>query len=260
MSTVYDIGTGPEPPVLEARNVSVSYGVREVVREVSLSVPGRRVVALVGPSGCGKSTFLRCFNRMNDLNAEARVTGEILFHGHDLYGVDVDPAHVRRRIGMVFQKPNLFPGSILANVAFGPRINGFDGDLSGLVEDALRKAALWDEVSDRLHEPAARLSMGQQQRLCIARALAVGPEVLLMDEPTSELDPGASRRIEELVYTLSEDYTILVVTHNMQHAARISDFTAFLNRGELVEYGPTDAIFTNPREAETEAYVTGRFG
>jgi phosphate transport system ATP-binding protein len=259
MATVYGIHTGNQVPALEARSVSVTFGVREAVRGVSLVIPANRVVALVGPSGCGKTSLLRCFNRMNDLVPGARVTGQVLFHGEDLYRPEVDPARVRQRIGMVFQSPNPFPKSIFHNVAFGPLVNGFTGDLNRLVEESLTRAGLWDEVSDRLHEPAGRLSAGEKQRLCIARALAAGPQVLLLDEPASELDPGAAQKVEELIYSLKEDYTILIVTHNLQQAARISDYTAFLHRGELVEYGPTDRIFTKPREGRTETYVTGRF-
>lgn len=260
MATVYDIDTQGRSPALEARDVSVFYGTKEAVQSISLVVPPNKVVALIGPSGCGKSTLLRCFNRMNDLVAGARVEGEVNFRGKNLYDADVDPVEVRRRIGMVFQKPNPFPKSIYENTAFGPRINGFDGDLDTLVEESLRQAALWDEVSDRLGESAYALSGGQQQRLCIARTLAVKPEIILMDEPASALDPIATQRIEELIYELKKDYTIIIVTHNMQQAARISDYTAFLYMGELIEYGPTESIFTNPREERTEAYVTGRFG
>ncbi|NJD18554.1 MAG: phosphate ABC transporter ATP-binding protein [Gemmatimonadetes bacterium] len=260
MPTIYDIDAGGRAPALEARDVSVFYGAKEAVRRVSLVMPANKVVALIGPSVCGKSTLLRCFNRMNDLVVGARVEGEVLFRGKNLYDPDVDPVEVRRRIGMVFQKPNPFPKSIYENTAFGPRINGFDGDLDELVEESLRKAALWDEVQDRLNESAYALSGGQQQRLCIARTLAVKPEIVLMDEPASALDPIATQRIEELIYELKKDYTIIIVTHNMQQAARISDYTAFLYMGDLIEYGPTEAIFTNPREERTEAYVTGRFG
>jgi phosphate transport system ATP-binding protein len=238
----------------------VFYGAKEAVRRVSLAVPANKVVALIGPSGCGKSTLLRCFNRMNDLVSGARVEGEVRFRGKNLYDPDVDPVEVRRRIGMVFQKPNPFPKSIYENTAFGPKINGFEGDLDVLVEESLRRAALWDEVEDRLNESAYALSGGQQQRLCIARTLAVKPEIVLMDEPASALDPIATQRIEELIYELKKDYTIVIVTHNMQQAARISDYTAFLYMGDLIEYGPTEAVFTNPREERTEAYVTGRFG
>jgi len=260
MSTTYDIEFAGSGPALEAAGLSVSYGAKEAVRDVSLAVPANQVVALIGPSGCGKSTLLRCFNRMNDLVADARVTGRVEFRGHDLYGAGVDPVEVRRRIGMVFQKPNPFPKSIFENVAFGPKVNGFTGDLEALVRTSLEKAALWDEVHDRLHDSAYALSGGQQQRLCIARTLAVTPEIVLMDEPASALDPIATQRIEELIYELKREYTIIIVTHNMQQAARISDYTAFLYMGELVEYGPTETIFTNPREERTEAYVTGKFG
>ncbi|MBI4538901.1 MAG: phosphate ABC transporter ATP-binding protein [Gemmatimonadetes bacterium] len=248
------------PPALEARNLWVHYGVTTAVQDVSLTVPANHVVALIGPSGCGKSTLLRAFNRMNDLVAGARVEGEVLFHGQNLYAPGVDPVEVRRRIGMVFQKPNPFPKSIYDNVAFGPRINGYEGDLDAIVEEALRQAALWEEVRDRLQTSAYELSGGQQQRLCIARALAVRPEVLLMDEPASALDPIATQRIEELMYELKRDYTIVIVTHNMQQAARVSDYTAFLYLGRLIEVGVTDQIFTNPQEERTEAYITGRFG
>jgi phosphate transport system ATP-binding protein len=260
MAIIYDIDAGGRAPALETKDVSVFYGSTEAVRRVSLMVPANKVVALIGPSGCGKSTLLRCFNRMNDLVAGARVEGEVNFRGKNLYDPDVDPVEVRRRIGMVFQKPNPFPKSIYENTAFGPRVNGFEGDLDALVEESLRRAALWDEVQDRLNESAYTLSGGQQQRLCIARTLAVKPEIVLMDEPASALDPLATQRIEELIYELKKDYTIIIVTHNMQQAARISDFTAFLYMGDLIEYGPTESIFTNPREDRTEAYVTGRFG
>ena len=260
MATTYDIDLGGQRPVLEAVDLSVYYGEKHAVRDVGLAVPQKQVVALIGPSGCGKSTLLRCFNRMNDLIRNARVEGRVDFHGEDLYGPGSDPVEVRRRIGMVFQKPNPFPKSIYDNVAFGPRVNDFRGDLDGLVEESLRRAALWDEVSDRLSDSAYALSGGQQQRLCIARALAVRPEVVLMDEPASALDPIATQRIEELIYELKREYTIVIVTHNMRQAARVSDYTAFLYMGEMIEYGPTETIFTNPREQRTEAYVTGRFG
>jgi phosphate transport system ATP-binding protein len=260
MPSVHDIDTGGRAPALEARGVSVFYGDKQAVKSIDLVIPANRVVALIGPSGCGKSTLLRCFNRMNDLVPEARVEGEILFHGQNLYDAEVDPVEVRRRIGMVFQKPNPFPKSIFDNTAFGPRVNGYSGNIADIVERSLKAAALWDEVHDRLADSAYALSGGQQQRLCIARTLAVTPEIILMDEPASALDPIATQKIEELMYQLKRDYTIVVVTHNMQQAARVSDFTAFLYMGELIEYGPTDLIFTNPREERTEAYVTGRFG
>jgi phosphate transport system ATP-binding protein len=260
MSTTYDIDTEGGPIALETKDLSVFYGENEAVKKVSLAIPAKQVVALIGPSGCGKSTLLRCFNRMNDLVPSARVEGEVNFRGHNLYGDQVDPVEVRRRIGMVFQKPNPFPKSIFDNVAFGPRINGFEGELDELVEESLKQSALWGEVHDRLGDSAYALSGGQQQRLCIARTLAVKPEIVLMDEPASALDPIATQRIEELIYELKKDFTIVIVTHNMQQAARISDYTAFLYMGHLIEYGPTEAIFTNPREEQTEAYITGRFG
>ena len=260
MAFVHEIDTGGRAPALETRAVSVYYGSTQAVKEIDLVIPRNRVVALIGPSGCGKSTLLRCFNRMNDLVPDAKVTGEVLFHGQNLYGNGVDPVEVRRRIGMVFQKPNPFPKSIYDNTAFGPRINGFDGSLDEIVEQSLKQAALWEEVRDRLDDSAYALSGGQQQRLCIARTLAITPEIVLMDEPASALDPIATQKIEELMYELKRDYTIVIVTHNMQQAARISDYTAFLYMGELIEYGRTDVIFTNPHEERTEAYVTGRFG
>jgi len=252
--------TPPGTIELEARDLSVLYGETPAVKHISIKIPDRRVVAFIGPSGCGKSTLLRCFNRMNDLVPGARVEGEALFQGENLYGPGVDPVNVRRRIGMVFQKPNPFPKSIYDNVAFGPRINGYRGNLDELVERSLQHAALWDEVKDRLDASALTLSGGQQQRLCIARALAIEPEVLLMDEPASALDPIATQKIEDLIYTLKQDYTVVIVTHNMQQAARVSEYTAFLYLGELVEYGPTEQLFTNPREDRTESYITGRFG
>ena len=245
---------------LETKDLSVYYGDSAAVKEISLSVPRNRVVAFIGPSGCGKSTLLRCFNRMNDLIPIARVEGEVRFHGTNLYDPSVDPVEVRRRIGMVFQKPNPFPKTIYENIAFGLRINGYQGNLDEQVEKSLRSAALWDEVKDRLQDSALGLSGGQQQRLCIARALAVEPEILLMDEPASALDPIATSKIEDLIGELKQEYTIVIVTHNMQQAARVSDFTAFLYIGELVEYNDTDKIFTNPSEERTEQYITGRFG
>ncbi|HUF50043.1 MAG TPA: phosphate ABC transporter ATP-binding protein PstB [Longimicrobiales bacterium] len=245
---------------LEAVDLSVLYGSTRAVNAVNIRVPDRKVVAFIGPSGCGKSTLLRCFNRMNDLIPGARVEGAALFQGNDLYGAGVDPVDVRRRIGMVFQKPNPFPKTIYDNVAFGPRINGFRGNMDEMVERSLQQAALWDEVKDRMQTSALALSGGQQQRLCIARALAVEPEVLLMDEPASALDPIATQKIEDLIYELKQDYTVVIVTHNMQQAARVSDYTAFLYMGELVEYGATKRMFTNPKEERTESYITGRFG
>ena len=245
---------------LETRDVRVHYGDTEAIKKITMEIPRNRVVALIGPSGCGKSTLLRCFNRMNDLVPDAKVTGEVLFHGENLYADHVDPVEVRRRIGMVFQKPNPFPKSIYDNVAFGPRLYGRPPGLDDIVERSLRQAALWDEVKDRLEDSALSLSGGQQQRLCIARALAVTPEVLLMDEPASALDPIATAKIEELIQELVEHYTIVIVTHNMQQAARVSHYTAYLYLGELIEYDDTNTIFTAPHEKHTEDYVTGRFG
>ncbi len=247
-------------PVLEARNLTIRYGTVAAIKEVSLAVPDRQITAIIGPSGCGKSTLIRHFNRMNDFIQGVSMGGHVLYHGIDLYGADVDAVEVRRRIGMVFQKPNPFPKTIFKNVAWGPVINGFRGDLQGLVESSLKKAALWEEVHNRLGESALALSGGQQQRLCIARALALQPEVLLMDEPASALDPVSTARIEDLLFELRKRYTIVIVTHNMQQAARVSDFTAFLDMGKLVEFGETDQVFTRPKEKRTEDYVSGRFG
>ncbi|HEU5325379.1 MAG TPA: phosphate ABC transporter ATP-binding protein PstB [Candidatus Limnocylindria bacterium] len=251
--------------VFELRDMSVHYGAFRAVRDLSLTVRRNRITALIGPSGCGKSTVLRSLNRMNDLVPGARVEGTVLYDGQDIYAPDVDAVEVRRRIGMVFQKPNPFPKSIYDNVAFGPRLNGFRGDLDGLVEEALRRAALWDDVKDKLRQNALSLSGGQQQRLCIARAIAVEPDVILMDEPASALDPIATLRIEELMRELKENYTIVIVTHNMQQAARASDETAFLTMGDdragyLVEMAPTEQLFTRPASQLTEDYITGRFG
>src|SRR5262245_35754263 len=253
----------PAVPKLEARNLNFYYGTTPALIDVSMAIPERSVTALIGPSGCGKSTFLRTFNRMNDIIAETRVEGRIAIDGQDIFGARVDVVALRRNVGMVFQKSNPFPKSIFENVAYGVRINGLTksrSELSDRVEESLKAAALWTEVKDRLHESAFALSGGQQQRLCIARALAVRPEILLMDEPASALDPIATQRIEELIYELKKDYTIAIVTHNMQQAARVSDFTAFFWLGKLVEYGATDKLFTNPSETLTEDYVTGRFG
>jgi phosphate transport system ATP-binding protein len=240
--------------------LSVSYGGALALDGVSLEIRKNFVTAFIGPSGCGKSTFIRCFNRMNDLIPGAVVDGRVLYHGRDLYGSNVDPVEVRRRIGMVFQKPNPFPKSIYDNIAFGPRVLKLTKELDERVERTLRHAALWDEVKDRLSENALGLSGGQQQRLCIARALAVEPDVILMDEPASALDPISTSRIEDLIHELKREYTIVIVTHNMQQAARVSDVTAFFWLGRLVESGPTAELFTNPHEKLTEDYVTGRFG
>jgi phosphate transport system ATP-binding protein len=254
-----------EEVVFELRDLSCYYGDFRAVRDVSLSVPHNKITALIGPSGCGKSTLLRSFNRMNDLVDSARIEGQVLYHGVDLYADGIDPVEVRRRIGMVFQKPNPFPKSIYDNVAFGPRVAGYRGNMDDLVERSLRRAALWDEVKDKLKHPGTALSGGQQQRLCIARAIAVEPDVILMDEPCSALDPIATLRIEELMHELKENYTIVIVTHNMQQAARASDYTAFLTMAEdragyLVEMAPTGQLFTMPENRLTEDYITGRFG
>jgi len=250
-----------QEPVIEARNVDVFYGDTQALQDVSLSIPERKVTAMIGPSGCGKSTFLRCVNRMNDLIDVARVEGQLSLEGKNVYDDDVDPVALRRRVGMVFQEPNPFPKSIYDNVAFGLRIQGTTDDLGGRVERALKRAALWEEVSDRLDESATGLSGGQQQRLCIARAIAVDPEVILMDEPASALDPIATSKIEDLIDELAEDYTVVIVTHNMQQAARISDRTAvFLTGGELVEFDRTEKIFENPESQRVEDYITGKFG
>ena len=252
-------------PILQTKNLNVYYGTKRVVTDVTLDFARNRITAIIGPSGCGKSTLLRCFNRMNDLIPSATITGQVLFDGKDLYAPDVDPTEIRYQIGMVFQNPNPFPKSIYDNVAFGPKINGFRGDFPELVERSLRRAALWEEVKDRLKTSALALSGGQQQRLCIARALAVEPKVILMDEPCSSLDPIATLAVEDLMRELSQDYSIVIVTHNMQQAARVSDNTAFLMAdhdriGELIEYGESRQIFTNPKDERTEAYITGRFG
>ena len=259
-----------EEAVFDVRDLSVFYGEFRAVRNVTLSVSKNNITALIGPSGCGKTTVIRCFNRMNDLVDTARIEGNILYHGVDLYEARVDPVEVRRRVGMVFQKPNPFPKSIYDNVSFGPRIAGFKGSMDDLVEEALTKAALWDEVKNRLKESGMALSGGQQQRLCIARAIAVQPDVILMDEPCSALDPIATGRIEDLMQDLKKDYTIIIVTHNMQQAARVSDMTAFFTAevnedqdrrtGVLVEFDQTERMFTNPSDERTENYVTGRFG
>ena len=251
--------------VFELDQLSCFYGSFRAVRDISLKVPKNQITALIGPSGCGKSTLLRSFNRMNDLIDSARIEGRILYHGVDLYENGVDAVEVRRRIGMVFQKPNPFPKSIYDNVAFGPRVAGFRGNMDELVEQSLRRAAIWDEVKDKLKTPGTALSGGQQQRLCIARAIAVEPDVILMDEPCSALDPIATLKIEELMRELKKNYTIVIVTHNMQQAARASDVTAFLTMGEdragyLVEMAPTQELFTRPINRLTEDYITGRFG
>jgi len=259
----------PGQQVFELENVSVSYAGKMAVKDVSMAIGAKQITALIGPSGCGKSTLLRCLNRMNDLVPSAEVVGKCLYHGTDLYGPDVDPVEVRKLIGMVFQKPNPFPKSIYDNIAFGPKVLGLS-NVEERVEQALRSAALWDEVKDRLDDNAYGMSGGQQQRLCIARCIAVDPDVILMDEPCSALDPISSGKIEDLMLELKEDYSIVIVTHNMQQAARVSDKTAFLiveldaaedsRWGQLVEYADTEQIFTNPSDSRTEDYVTGRVG
>lgn len=247
-------------PVFRTRAVSILYGSFKAVKSVDIEIPSRQVTAIIGPSGCGKSTLLRGLNRMNDLVAGSRVEGQIFYHGLDIHSAACDPVDLRRRVGMVFQKPNPFPKSIFNNVAWGARINGYRGELEELVESSLRKAALWDEVKDKLHQSAYALSGGQQQRLCIARAIALEPEVLLMDEPCSALDPIATARIEDLIDKLKQQYTVVLVTHNMQQAARVSDRTAFMYMGELVEINDTSIMFTTPGDKRTQDYITGRFG
>jgi phosphate transport system ATP-binding protein len=251
------------PVSIDVQGLNFYYGPKRALENISIAIAARLVTAFIGPSGCGKSTFLRTLNRMNDIIPDTRVDGRVIIDGADIYRGGTDVVELRRRVGMVFQKSNPFPKSIFENVAYGLRINAMAhsrGELHERVEESLRAAAIWDEVKDRLHESALSLSGGQQQRLCIARALAVKPDILLMDEPASALDPIATQRIEELIYRLKRDYTIVIVTHNMQQAARVSDRTAFFWLGRLVEYGPTDRIFTNPSEKLTEDYVTGRFG
>jgi phosphate transport system ATP-binding protein len=262
-------GSG-DKPVFTVRDLNVHYGKSIALKGVTMDIRPRRITAIIGPSGCGKSTLIRCFNRMNELIPGAKVSGEVLYHGENIYGSGVDPVVVRRHIGMVFQRPNPFPKSIYDNVAFGAKINGYKGDMDELVERSLRRAALWDEVKNTLKKSALDLSGGQQQRLCIARAIAVEPDVILMDEPASALDPIATTRIEDLMQELKKDYSIVIVTHNMQQAARVSDETAFLYTevdeatsarwGVLVEFGDTARIFTKPRDKRTEDYVSGRFG
>ena len=252
-------------PVLESNDLSVAYGGQTAVSGVSLQVPKNSVVSLIGPSGCGKSTLLRCFNRMNDLIPSASVKGTVNFAGQNIYGPEVDPTEIRFRIGMVFQRPNPFPKSIYENVAFGPRINGMTDDLDEVVETSLRRAAVWDEVKDSLNDSGLSVSGGQQQRICIARALAVNPEIVLMDEPASALDPISTQAIEQLIKELSSEVTIIIVTHNMQQATRISDYAAVMMAGEervgrMIEYGTNQQVFGNPKDERTEAYVTGRIG
>ena len=259
-----------ENPVLKAENVDVYYGSHKAVAGVNLDIPRNNAVAFIGPSGCGKSTILRCFNRMNDLVASAKISGRITFQGKNIYSEKVDPVKLRTNIGMVFQKPNPFPKSIYENIAWGARINGYKGNMDDLVESSLRKSALWDEVKDKLRQSGLELSGGQQQRLCIARTIAIQPDVILMDEPCSALDPISTLKVEESIHELKRNYTIIIVTHNMQQASRVSDYTAFFNAksveggsgklGYLVEYDRTENIFQNPVEEATQQYVSGRFG
>jgi phosphate transport system ATP-binding protein len=260
----------PTESIFDVNDVAVFYGDHRAVTDITLKLRRNQITALIGPSGCGKSTFIRCLNRMNDLIPTARVEGEVIYHGQDLYASNIDPVQVRKRIGMVFQKPNPFPKSIYDNIAFGPRVMGMKGEMDDIVESALRRAALWDDVKDRLKTNAFGMSGGQQQRLCIARALATEPDVLLMDEPCSALDPISTGRIEDLMVELKANYSIVIVTHNMQQAARVSDMTAFFTveldagekhrTGRVVEYAATDKIFTNPDDQRTEDYVTGKVG
>jgi len=263
------VAADPADTVLRTERVSVYYGDTLAVQEVSMDILKNNVTAFIGPSGCGKSTLIRCFNRLNDLIDGCRVEGKVIYRGKDLYAAKIDPVAVRRRIGMVFQKPNPFPKSIYENIAYGARVIGFKGDMDELVERSLQRAALWNEVKDKLKSSGLSLSGGQQQRLCIARAIALHPEVVLMDEPASALDPISTQRIEELIHELKHEYTIVIVTHNMQQAARVSDFTAFFNAeagdngkrfGYLVEYDRTEAIFESPQQESTKEYVSGRFG
>jgi len=255
--------------IISTKDLSVFYGSHEAIHKINLDIPRNKITAIIGPSGCGKSTLIRCFNRMNDLIPSASVQGEVIYKHQNIYAPDIDPVNIRRQIGMVFQKPNPFPKSIYENIAFGARINNYQGNMDELVEKSLRQAALWDEVKDELNKSGLALSGGQQQRLCIARALATEPEVILMDEPASALDPIATLKIEELMQELKERYTIIIVTHNMQQASRVSDYTAFIsidrNRieervGILIEFDLTNKIFINPAEKETEDYISGRFG
>jgi len=255
--------------IISTKDLSVFYGSHEAIHKINLDIPQNKITAIIGPSGCGKSTLIRCFNRMNDLIPSASVQGEVIYKHQNIYAPDIDPVNIRRQIGMVFQKPNPFPKSIYENIAFGARINNYQGNMDELVEKSLRQAALWDEVKDDLNKSGLALSGGQQQRLCIARALATEPEVILMDEPASALDPIATLKIEELMQELKERYTIIIVTHNMQQASRVSDYTAFIsidrNRieervGILIEFDLTNKIFINPAEKETEDYISGRFG
>jgi phosphate transport system ATP-binding protein len=248
--------------IIRTENLNLWYGEKQALFDINLSISPNKITALIGPSGCGKSTLIRCFNRMNDVIEKCKITGKIFFHGNDIYGTDTDAVEVRKKIGMVFQKPNPFPKTVYENVAYGSRVQGITkkSELDEIVEKSIRAAALWDEVKDRLHESAMGLSGGQQQRLCIARSLSINPEIILMDEPCSALDPIATAKIEDLMTELKKNYTVIIVTHNMQQAARVSDFTAYMYLGKLIEFGVTDQIFENPKEELTENYITGRFG
>jgi phosphate transport system ATP-binding protein len=269
MRSNQQVSNKQDKAVFNAKGVKVYYGDFMALQEVNVEIPNRQIVAFIGPSGCGKSTFLRCFNRMNDLITGARVEGKINYQGKNIYDDKINPVKLRRQVGMVFQRPNPFPKSIYENISFGPRANGYKGNMDQLVEQSLRRAAIWDEVKDKLKEKGTALSGGQQQRLCIARAIAMKPDVLLMDEPCSALDPISTQQVEELCLELKEQYTIIMVTHNMQQASRVSDLTAFFNteidesgkrRGKLVEFSPTEEIFSSPRTKEAQAYISGRFG
>jgi phosphate transport system ATP-binding protein len=268
MATQLKSPTQMTDTVIQAENLNIYYGKFHAVRDVTIAVPKNAITAFIGPSGCGKSTVLRCFNRLNDLIKSFSLRGQVFYHGQDLYAPEVDPVEVRRRVGMVFQKPNPFPKSIYDNIAFGPRLVGYKGNMDQLVEQSLRGSALWDEVKDKLKESGTALSGGQQQRLCIARTIAMQPDVILMDEPCSALDPISTLKVEDLLQELKEQFTIVIVTHNMQQASRASDYTAFFNVeatpqgrvGHVVEYDRTEMIFQNPQEQATQAYVSGRFG
>jgi len=258
--TVRSDSIAVEDAIVNVQDMKLWYGDFQALHGCSITIPKNQVTALIGASGCGKSTFLKTINRMNDLIPTVKIEGSLHYNGIDLYDNAIDPVEVRRKIGMVFQKPNPFPKSIYDNVAFGPRLNGYKGDMDALVEKSLRGAALWDEVSDKLKQSGLSLSGGQQQRLCIARAMATEPEVILMDEPTSALDPIATDKIEALIYEIKKDYTVVIVTHSMQQAGRVSDRTVFMHLGHIIEEGPTDLIFTNPQHEMTEKYISGRFG
>jgi len=248
--------------IIRTEHVNLWYGLKQVLFDINMNIPQHRVIALIGPSGCGKSTLIRCFNRMNDVIPTCKITGHLYFKNQDIYAPNIDAAEIRKKIGMVFQKPNPFAKTIYENAAYGPRVQGIHDKktLDDIVERSIRAAALWEEVKDRLHESAMGLSGGQQQRLCIARALAIEPEIILMDEPCSALDPIATAKIEDLIYELKKEYTVIIVTHNMQQAARVSDYAAYMYLGKLIEYGDTTQIFENPKEELTENYITGRFG